>query len=287
MLALQEIFKHDAWKDKGKNQAKKAVLHSNSLNLASDMLQDFILHKLQGGHDPTALQAILGTIEPNGVLKIFTACLSTTKSADTLLVLLEQVKPTVCFLMNRDLLLRLFHNLLKLSLLDYEGLATKEERDRSERTQVIRDSEELLTLVVSWTTFLVSTVKKLNSKNSANGLLYLAQQSEFALILKEILMLALDENKAASAHDPMLASFSPKPSPQSYSRCLAIVGKQSFKDFNNDTHKIVLAINECKEKALTFLKVVWQYLWMLKPSEAFHGENPFVVDAHFFLPIFQ
>ena len=45
-LALQDVFKHDAWKGKGKNQTKKAVLHSNSLNLASDMLQDFILNKL-------------------------------------------------------------------------------------------------------------------------------------------------------------------------------------------------------------------------------------------------
>jgi hypothetical protein len=40
--------------------------------------------------------------------------------------------------------------------------------------QVIRMSEELLTLVVSWTAFMVSTVKKLNSKGSGNGLLYLA-----------------------------------------------------------------------------------------------------------------
>jgi hypothetical protein len=63
------------------------------------------------------------------------------------------------------------------------------------------------------------------------------------------------------------------PSPRSYSRCLAIIGKQSFMDIGNDTQKIVLAINESKEKALTFLKVIWQYLWTLKPVDAFHGEN--------------
>jgi hypothetical protein len=68
----------------------------------------------------------------------------------------------------------------------------------------IRESEELLTLVVSWTSFMVSTVKKLNSKNSANGLLYLAQQGEFAVILKEVLMLALDENRESLPQDPML-----------------------------------------------------------------------------------
>jgi hypothetical protein len=69
---------------------------------------------------------------------------------------------------------------------------------------VIKESEELLTLVVSWASFMVSTVKKLNSKNSANGLLYLAQQSEFAVILKEVLMLALDENRESPPQDPML-----------------------------------------------------------------------------------
>ena len=42
-----EIFKHDAWK--GKKDKTTSVLHSNSLNLASDMLQDFILNRLEGG----------------------------------------------------------------------------------------------------------------------------------------------------------------------------------------------------------------------------------------------
>ena len=77
----------------------------------------------------------------------------------------------------------------------------------------------------------------------------------------------------------MLNAFSPSPTPQSYSRCLAIIGKQSFRDYANDTHKIVLLINESKEKALTFFTVIWQFLWVLKPPEAFHSENPYVIDA--------
>jgi hypothetical protein len=81
------VFKHDAWK--GSKSKNKAVIHSNSLNLASDMLQDFILHKLDGGHNEQTLEHVLGKLEVNGVLKLFTACLSTIKKADVLLVLLE------------------------------------------------------------------------------------------------------------------------------------------------------------------------------------------------------
>ena len=55
-------------------------------------------------------------------------------------------------------------------------------------------------------------------------------------------MLALDEN----THNT-----------QDFTRCLAIIGKQSFQDYGNDTMRIVLLINESKEKALTFLKVIW------------------------------
>jgi hypothetical protein len=47
----------------------------------------------------------------------------------------------------------------------------------------------------------------------------------------------------------------------------------------------VLLINESKEKALTFLKVIWQYLWQYKDPEVFNNENQFTQDATFFLPI--
>jgi len=119
MLALTEIFKHDASKG---SKLKNDFQFSNSLNLASDMLQDFILHKLEGGNNEAALEQVLGRIEPNGVLKIFAACLSTTKSADVLLVLLEQIKPTITYLLNKNILLSLFSNLLMLGHLTYEGL---------------------------------------------------------------------------------------------------------------------------------------------------------------------
>jgi len=31
-----------------------------------------------------------------------------------------------------------------------------------------------------------------------------------------------------------------------------------------------------------FYKIVWQFLWLHKPTELFDGENAFVVDAHYF-----
>ena len=46
-----------------------------------------------------------------------------------------------------------------------------------------------------------------------------------------------------------------------------------------------MLINESKEKALTFLKVIWQYLWQYKEPEVFNNENEFTQAAHFFLPI--
>jgi hypothetical protein len=79
------------------------------------------------------------------------------------------------------------------------------------RAIAIRECEEQLNLIVSWTSFLCSTVKKLNSKNSAEGLLYLSSQPDFAIILKQVLMLALDENKEGEQN-------------QNYARCLAILG---------------------------------------------------------------
>lgn len=51
--------------------------------------------------------------------------------------------------------------------------------------------------------------------------------------------------------------------------------------------RIVHLINEGKEKALTFLKVIWQFLWTVKPREVFHNENHYKNDANFFLPILQ
>lgn len=47
----------------------------------------------------------------------------------------------------------------------------------------------------------------------------------------------------------------------------------------------MLLINESKEKALTFLKVIWKYLWQYKNPEVFNNENKFTQDANFFLPI--
>lgn len=49
-----------------------------------------------------------------------------------------------------------------------------------------------------------------------------------------------------------------------------------------DTNKLRSLINQCASKALHFYKIVWQYLWQNKPEELFHGENPFIVDAHYF-----
>jgi hypothetical protein len=203
------------------------------------------------------------------VLKLFTACLSTVKKADVLLILLEQIKPIVNYMLNNKILLHLFSNLLNLGVLTYDGLDKSQIAD-SPRMRVIRETEEQLTLVLSWTSFLQSTVKKLNSKNSVDGLLYLAKQDEFSTILKQILMLALDENVSGEGN---------------YSRCLAIVGNKSFQDFGNDTLRIVLLINESKEKALTFLKVIWQFLWVIKHPDVFIEENSFYKDAGFFLPI--
>lgn len=70
-----------------------------------------------------------------------------------------------------------------------------------------------------------------------------------------------------------------------FPRCLAIIGRHSFQDFGNDTLRIVLLINESKEKALTFLKVIWQFLWVIKHPDVFIEENAFVKDANFFLPV--
>jgi len=47
------------------------------------------LHRLEGGENLEALDRILGQVEPNGVLKLFTACVSTVRKPDVLLVLLE------------------------------------------------------------------------------------------------------------------------------------------------------------------------------------------------------
>lgn len=186
--------------------------------------------------------------------------MSTVKKADTLLVLLEQIKPTVNYMLNDHILLSLFKNLLSLGVLTYEGLDKAQYAD-CPRARIIREAEEQLNLVLSWTSFLQSTVKKLNSKNSVDGLLYLCRQHEFAKILKQVLMLAIDEN----AHNT-----------QDFTRCLAIIGKQSFQDFGNDTLRLVLLVNESKEKALTFLKVIWQFLWIKKHPEVFVEENPFI-----------
>lgn len=143
---------------------------------------------------------------------MFSACLHTIKKPDTILVLLEQLKPVVTQILSHNLLFKLFQNLMLLGSLNYDGL-TKDQYPESARGKVIRESEEMLTLVVSWTTFLCSTVKNLNSKNSTIGLKYLAQQSEFAVILKQVLMLALDENREGEGEA------------STYSRCLAIMGK--------------------------------------------------------------
>ena len=32
-----------------------------------------------------------------------------------------------------------------------------------------------------------------------------------------------------------------------------------------------------------FYKIIWQFLWLLKPADIFTGQNPFIVDAHYFL----
>jgi hypothetical protein len=56
------------------------------------------------------------------VLKLFTACLSTVKKADVLLILLEQIKPIVNYMLNNKILLHLFSNLLNLGVLTYDGL---------------------------------------------------------------------------------------------------------------------------------------------------------------------
>lgn len=37
--------------------------------------------------------------------------------------------------------------------------------------------------------------------------------------------------------------------------------------------------------ALSFLKVIWQYLWIYKPTDIFHGQNPYCIDATFFMQI--
>ena len=41
-------------------------------------------------------------------------------------------------------------------------------------------------------------------------------------------------------------------------------------------------LNQVACKAMHFYKIIWQYLWMLKPEDLFDGENAFVVDGHFF-----
>lgn len=41
-------------------------------------------------------------------------------------------------------------------------------------------------------------------------------------------------------------------------------------------------LNQVASKTLHFYKVVWQYLWLLKPADIFNGENAFIVDAHYF-----
>ena len=78
-------------------------------------------------------------------------------------------------------------------------------------------------------------------------------------------MLAIDENRAEGNGQL-----------QSFERCLAITGTATFQDFGNDTIRITLAINESKEKALTFLKVIWQFLWKYKPVDEFSSDNKFV-----------
>ena len=117
-LALTEIFRHDAWK--GKKNKPKGSSHANSLNLASDMLQDFLLNKLDGADKPEMFGALLTRYEPNGVLKVFTACLQTIKKPEVIMCLLEQMKPIVTFMLSDPLLLKLFENLLMLGTLTYD-----------------------------------------------------------------------------------------------------------------------------------------------------------------------
>lgn len=51
-----------------------------------------------------------------------------------------------------------------------------------------------------------------------------------------------------------------------------------------DTNKLRLAVNQVAAKAMHFYKVIWQFLWVHKPEDLFNGENPFIVDAHYFFP---
>ena len=50
-----------------------------------------------------------------------------------------------------------------------------------------------------------------------------------------------------------------------------------------DTNRIQVLLNETKAKSLQFLKIVWQFLWTVKPVTIFIAQNPFIADANYFL----
>lgn len=53
---------------------------------------------------------------------------------------------------------------------------------------------------------------------------------------------------------------------------------------SGDTRKARQLVNKIASKGLHFYKIVWQYLWLLRPEDLFNGANHFVVDAHYFFP---
>ena len=120
---------------------------------------------------------------------------------------------------------------------------------------------------------MLSLLKHFNKGNFAQGLRFFAAQPAFSVALRSSLMLAANSRTVAgidgvNREQTMLVQ---------HSEATTMVPTAG------DTRKARNLANQVACKALHFYKIIWQFLWLLKPADIFTGQNPFIVDAHYFL----
>ena len=204
----------------------------------------------------------LNQFESNGIIKVLGTFITGIKSKKVSLQEITKLQSFLCSIPNDQFMQQLMLNLLNISALTLSQHA-------QQRAEIIQQVETQLTILSSWSTLHCSLIKNFNSENHRGGIDYFSSQAAYSKIFRSILMLV---NEIDSENAKPLS-------------CLVVSGNSMFGNIGGDTNKIQVLLNETKSKTLQFLKIVWQFLWLVKPKDIYCADNPFVIDAHYFINI--